>query len=399
MKLEKRIGDQLNYGYELMVFLVIVIFVFSIIFNRPMLFGLVAMITAYLFINRLYEKNIGNRLVIDNPAKSIRLFPGEANEISFSFNNHSRLPIMNGRLYFAIGDVIEGKGDSNEKNATHKYGIPFSMARKGKTKVCFPFTAKQRGTARIHNIHYLFPHLTGFDTIRLNFNGFYRTELIVYPEPLPVQGVQSAFVQAPGNQRAVISPFEDTMDAAGARDYVHSDSFSRIHWKATARTMRLQTKVYERSLDFTWVMVINLGETSRLGNRYFSASMEKILSQVTYFCHVAVQKGYPFEIYLNLQRPGRKRFFSIEAGSGKTHLKEALEMLARVDKNYKLETPGSLLHFVDNHMYKQKSVVFFGEMDDASKHYANKWCKQGMPVFYVEDSTETGSMKSWGEYR
>ncbi|WP_026570557.1 MULTISPECIES: DUF58 domain-containing protein [Sediminibacillus] len=399
MKVEKRIGDQLNYGYELMVFLVIVIFVFSIIFNRPILFGLVALITAYLLINRLYEKNIGNHLGIENPAKSIRLFPGEESEIAFSFNNPSRLPIVNGRLYFAISEVIEGNGISEEKGASHKFGIPFSMARKGKTTVTFPFRAKQRGTARIHNLHYLFPHLTAFDSIRLNFNGFYRTELIVYPEPLPIQGVKSIFVQAPGNQRALISPFEDTMDAAGARDYVSSDSFSRIHWKATARSAKLQTKVYERSLDFTWVMVVNMGETSRLGNRYFSASMEKILSRVTYLCHVAVQKGYPFEIYINLQRPGRKRFFSIEAGSGKTHLKEALEMLARVDKNYKLETSGALLHFVDNHMYKQKSVVFFGEMDGSSEYYADKWSKQGMPVFYVEESEEEGKMKSWGTYR
>ncbi|WP_053219879.1 DUF58 domain-containing protein [Virgibacillus senegalensis] len=399
MKLEKRIGDQLNYGYELMVILVIILFVFSIVFNRPLLFALIGMMTAYLFINKIYEKNIGNRLKLENPSRSIRLFPGEKSSISFSFTNPSRLPIVNGRLYFAVDEIVEGVMDNEESGSSRKYGMPFSMARKGKTNVIFPFKAKQRGTTRIHNIHYQFPHLTGFDSILLNFTGFYRTELIIYPEPAPIRGVETVFVQAPGIQRTIFSPFEDTMDAVGARDYVRSDSFSRIHWKATAKTAKLQTKVYERNLDFTWVMVVNLQETSRLGNRYFTTSMEAILSQVTYLCHVAVQKGYPFEIYLNLQRPGRKRFFSIEAGSGKSHLKEALEMLARVDTQYRLKTSDELLHFVDNHMYKQKSVVFFGEMDEAARSYANRWSNQGMPVFYVEETDGTGTMQTWGGYR
>ncbi|SDJ76446.1 DUF58 domain-containing protein [Sediminibacillus albus] len=398
MKLEKRIGDQLNYGYELMVILVILIFVFSIIFNRPLLFILVGIIMAYLAISIIYERNIGNKLALENPRQSIRLFPGEISKVTIAFTNPSAFPIVNGRLNFSSGNEIEGmKSEKSSNSKTAGYEIPFSIIRRGRTTVSFPFAAQNRGVTRLSNFKYTFPHLTGFDSIYLNFLGMYRTEFIVYPEPLKVQGVESLFVQSTGSQRALLSPYEDTLNPAGTRDYVSSDPFSRIHWKASARTSTLQTKIYERTLDFSWVLVINLAESSPLGNAYFSGDMEKIISQVTYFCQIAARKGYPYELYINLQRSGKRRFFSLEEGNSTGQLKEALELLARINTGYRLISFSDLLHYVDNRLYKSKSVVFFGEADADSSWFAERWSTNGLPVYQVKETDGSSYMKKWGE--
>ncbi len=43
----------------------------------------------------------------------------------------------------------------------------------------------------------------------------------------------------------------------GVRDYVYGDSLRRINWKATARTMQMQSKVYEASTTYTIVLFLN----------------------------------------------------------------------------------------------------------------------------------------------
>src|SRR5205823_4807154 len=44
----------------------------------------------------------------------------------------------------------------------------------------------------------------------------------------------------------------------GVRDYAYGDSLSRVHWKATARTMQLQSKVYEATTTHTLVIFLNV---------------------------------------------------------------------------------------------------------------------------------------------
>ena len=71
--------------------------------------------------------------------------------------------------------------------------------------------------------------------------------LLVYPEVQPLEGFDIASRRPIGEVRMSYRLFEDPTRIAGVRRYEAGDALNRVHWRATARTGTLQSKVYEPS--------------------------------------------------------------------------------------------------------------------------------------------------------
>ncbi len=71
--------------------------------------------------------------------------------------------------------------------------------------------------------------------------------LLVYPKVVPLQGYDLASRRPIGDVRLVHRLYEDPTRIAGVRPYEAGDPMNRIHWRATARTGQLHSKVYEPS--------------------------------------------------------------------------------------------------------------------------------------------------------
>ncbi len=72
------------------------------------------------------------------------------------------------------------------------------------------------------------------------------TFLLVYPEVVPLEGYDVASRRPIGEVRMTYRLFEDPTRIAGVRPYESGDPLNRVHWRATARTGSLHSKVYER---------------------------------------------------------------------------------------------------------------------------------------------------------
>lgn len=71
--------------------------------------------------------------------------------------------------------------------------------------------------------------------------------LLVYPQVIPLEGYDVSSRRPIGEVKMTYRLFEDPTRIAGVRDYVPGDSLNRVHWKATARTGSLHSKIYEPS--------------------------------------------------------------------------------------------------------------------------------------------------------
>ncbi len=71
--------------------------------------------------------------------------------------------------------------------------------------------------------------------------------LLVYPQVVPLEGYEIASRRPIGEVRMTYRLYEDPTRNAGIRQYVPGDPLNRIHWRATARTATLQSRVYEPS--------------------------------------------------------------------------------------------------------------------------------------------------------
>jgi len=71
--------------------------------------------------------------------------------------------------------------------------------------------------------------------------------LLVYPDVVTLEGWDIASRRPIGEVRVTHRLYEDPTRIAGVRQYQRGDPLNRIHWKATARTGVLHSKVYEPS--------------------------------------------------------------------------------------------------------------------------------------------------------
>lgn len=71
--------------------------------------------------------------------------------------------------------------------------------------------------------------------------------VLVYPELVALEGYDLASRRPIGEVRMTHRLFEDPTRISGVRDYQPGDPLNRVHWRATARTGRLHSKVYEPS--------------------------------------------------------------------------------------------------------------------------------------------------------
>jgi len=95
--------------------------------------------------------------------------------------------------------------------------------------------------------------------------------VMVYPKVIPLSGYDLSSRRPIGEIRMAHRFFEDPSRLAGVREYQRGDSFNRIHWKATASTGELHSRIYDPStvagatiiLDFHKDMYPAQGEPQR----------------------------------------------------------------------------------------------------------------------------------------
>jgi uncharacterized protein (DUF58 family) len=71
------------------------------------------------------------------------------------------------------------------------------------------------------------------------------SSIVVYPAVIPIPSFVPPLGQLPGGDAVRQRTHYITTNVAGVRDYEPGDSFSRIHWRSTARTGRLIVKEFE----------------------------------------------------------------------------------------------------------------------------------------------------------
>jgi uncharacterized protein (DUF58 family) len=86
--------------------------------------------------------------------------------------------------------------------------------------------------------------------------------LLVYPQVVPLSGYDIASRRPIGEIRLQHRLYEDPTRIAGVRRYEAGDPLNRVHWRATARTGVLHSKVYEASTIAGATIVLDFHKTS-----------------------------------------------------------------------------------------------------------------------------------------
>ncbi len=123
--------------------------------------------------------------------------------------------------------------------------------------------------------------------------------LLVYPLVLPLTRFGLPARHPFGDHRAPRRLLEDPSRVIGVRDYAYGDEMRRIHWKATARTMQMQSKIYEPTTTYTLVLFLNV--VSQL-DAYYGINpevQELCICATASIADWAIDQGYAVGLYAN----------------------------------------------------------------------------------------------------
>ena len=328
--------------------------------TRQIFFVIGFLFVLYLFLNLWYEKVMGEKLILKNTKQTIRLFPGDKETLFFHFQNDSIFPFVNGKFRFQTGNAIITPEISEQHH--DQFELPLALFSKGKTTLAVNVHAKNRGVAKISNIIFQYPHLFKFHSITLSYIPFFHKEIIVYPQPKKIDGLYKFFQIAPGLQQMRISPFEDIENRIGTRDYQYGDSFKHINWKASAKAQSLQTNTFERVVDKSLIIIVNLQAKENRNFPISSEMLERNLSYTAYLAQFAINQGYPYELFINMKNPGSIPYIHLPEGEGNAHYMHTLEMLARVHQYPMIIPITEMIYRIGQDFKQSKTIIIVGEI-------------------------------------
>jgi uncharacterized protein (DUF58 family) len=156
--------------------------------------------------------------------------------------------------------------------------------------------------------------------------------LVVYPRVVPLTTLGLPAHQPLGELRTQSWLFEDPSRMVGVREYRPGDSLRRVHWAASARTQRLQVRVFEPTTSYKLAIFLNVKSTPGgwWGLDYDPDALEMAITAAASISAWAIDQGYQVGISTNgMHRFGRLKV-SVDPSGTPSQLQQILEALGRL---------------------------------------------------------------------
>lgn len=293
---------------------------------------LIAIVLLVLFLQDiLYERYIFRGLNIKRKFSRLSAFPGEELLMELELVNRKLLPITWLHMEQRFPLIIElGSKEMvqypNRAEAAHRSYM--SILPYQKVKRTYHIKCLQRGFFDLKEIFLESTNL--FGTKKYMLEKAAAAQLTIYPR-LP--DVRSSLIPANSMQGDILVRrwiIEDPLMISGAREYVTSDDFRSINWKATAKHGKLKVNKYDFTADKKIMLLFNMDACGDLWKGFEPAVIESSIEVCASVAAELVKDGIPVGLATNAICAGNMTFGNMEPGTGEKHLSDILEMLARI---------------------------------------------------------------------
>lgn len=356
----------------------IVLLLVSMIFHHYVVFWMAVILLSLGIYPRLYLHHIKKHFHFSNAKEKLHLYPGDSGELRLEMTNGSKLPIISAHIQFSIKNHIRITGLNTR--AEHHYEFDLNI-EPGKTEcIILPVEAVSRGIARFKQfkIKLVDPLHIASTTIKFDF---VRKEVVVFPKMKTLNGLNNLFLPKEGRNPHQKSLFPDTMAAIGTREYHFSDPLKHIHWKASAKTGKLQTKIFEKTLALTWSFVILLDLNMK---KQAIEELEDKLSYVSMACREAEKRGIDVELFINTIHIDSANIRRLAPNHERIHYFKAMECLAMIQFNQLITNVDGALHEMDRYFKEPRVIMMIDQTSIGAKNqYYLKWKKSGHHVYSI----------------
>lgn len=348
-----------------------VLFFMAMVFLQFAAAAVTAFIAAIAGLQWLYFAKAGERLQFKNEKSRKRVLNGGDSAWELVFENKG-LPIWGGALKIWFQDSVEPKGQ-NLKNYSDmiELDIPFTIGFNQIIAVKVPLDGKRRGLARIKKMELQIPHPFGEGNVVLEYKGIILQEQLVYPKLSQYPFRYAPSRQKPGQFNLKNSLFDDPFQPIGTRDYVSTDQFNQIHWKASARMQNYQTKIFNQVANESMLFLLNVAE----GYATIS-NLEERIEELASYIENCYKEGVPYAIAINVRSAGRTPYLYLPVGEGQKQRGQALELLSILSKNNSTMPFLSMMAHLDLHTELPFTTYILTDQYSDLQRFIPLWSKK-----------------------
>lgn len=345
-------------------------FIMSVILVQYVAAGVFCFFAVITFMQILYFKQVGQKLTLLNNKKRGRLLKGGQSNWELTFENKG-VPIWNGQLRLQFQDAVKPLVNVHVGHTQLiEIVVPLTIGTNEVVTVTIPIEGQKRGLSRLKQLELTVPHLFGEGSVVLLHKPLILMEQLVYPNMYPLKNIRKASPLKPGDSEYKHSLFQDLFSPVGTRDYGPADQFHHIHWKASARMQKLQTKVFTQVANESALLVLNVV------NRYsIIADLEERIEDIASFVDYFYREGIPFALSVNVRSFGVTPYLYLPIGDGQKQHQKAMELLSILSKNDNTIPFNLMLSHMDMHENLPVSVVIFTHDVKEMASYVAKWSK------------------------
>ena len=315
---------------EYWLFFAILLFIIGFLMHQVPLILISLMLFLTGSVARLWERYCLTRVEFQRRLSTNHVFFGEEVQLEIEVANRKPLPLPWIQVDDELPtDVVLLKGRTSPSHFENRVFLNnlLSLSWYHRIKRRYTLRCLQRGLFSFGPTHIRSGDLFGIFNRQMEIEN--TDYLMVYPKIVPLEKLGIPSRQPFGDIRTRRTIFEDPVLTQGIRDYQSGDSLKRIHWKATARLGRLQTKVFEPTTTPDMGIFLDVRTSKFWGN--VPALLELAIITAASISNYALNSKYRVGLYVNQ----RKRFpdepIRLPPSQHADQLLHILEALAQID--------------------------------------------------------------------
>jgi uncharacterized protein (DUF58 family) len=314
--------------------LAVIVLLIAIYAQIPELMALVAFQVVVLLAAWLWSRSSLRGIVYRREFPYRRLFPDENLDVQIAVENRKLLPLSWLQVEDEWPKPVSPTDDSALTTAEHDPEIGFlintySLRWYERVRRRMTIMARARGIYEIGPAFFVAGDPFSLFDRKLKLEDRHEV-LVVYPRIRTLPELGLPLKDPFGDKRVQRRLFEDPNRTMGIRDYRPQDSFRHIHWKATARTGALQTRVYEPTRSQRTIFCLNVATFEQHWRGTWPAMLEYEMEVAASLAKWGLDEGHSVGVAANGTLAHADQPFRIPPSQSREQLGQILEALAAV---------------------------------------------------------------------
>jgi uncharacterized protein (DUF58 family) len=156
------------------------------------------------------------------------------------------------------------------------------------------------------------------------------TGILVYPRLVPVQGLNLGRLFPFEAARTGRGLLDDPLNIVGARPYAEGDTLRQVHWRASARSAGLQSKVLRPTTEPGVLIFLDLASAQHAWQGVDVDQVEHAISTAATVAHRLRDARLPLGLYVNGLRAGTRQKIRLGLSRSDPSFQAVMDTLARV---------------------------------------------------------------------